>query len=154
MFAYQILVIQPFDIMQLNIHMFHHPSYQGVSYLNAYLNPFQDVMIDATELIYDLDDYEPLNPLDQYESDEPSEPPNAPDAPESSDVLDSSDFIKTKKISTNQILIYVQISLIDFVSIFDLQESDYQQLPLDPDLPDLLDAIDPPDAPEAPDAVE
>ncbi|KAA6389854.1 MAG: hypothetical protein EZS28_014615, partial [Streblomastix strix] len=38
----------------------------GVSYLNAYLNPFQDVMIDATELIYDLDDYEPLDPLDQY----------------------------------------------------------------------------------------
>ncbi|KAA6387762.1 MAG: hypothetical protein EZS28_016708 [Streblomastix strix] len=48
---------------------------------------------DATELIYDLDDYEPLDPLDQYESDEPSEPPDAPEAPESSDVLDSSDFI-------------------------------------------------------------
>ncbi|KAA6384262.1 MAG: hypothetical protein EZS28_020208, partial [Streblomastix strix] len=148
-FAYQILVIQAFDIMQLNIHMFHHASYQGVSYLNAYLDPFQDVMIDATELIYDLDDYEPLDPLDQYESDEPSEPPDAPDAPESSDITQ-----KTKKISTNQLLIYVQISLIDFVSIFDLQELDYQQLPITPDLPDLLDAIDPPDASEAPDAVE
>ncbi|KAA6376535.1 MAG: hypothetical protein EZS28_027941, partial [Streblomastix strix] len=120
-----------------------------VSYLNAYLDPFQDVMIDATELIYDLDDYEPLHPLDQYESDEPSDPPDAPDAPESSDIIK-----KAMKISTNLLLIYVQISLIDFVSIFDLQESDYQLLQITPDLPDILDAIDPPDAPEAPDAVE
>ncbi|KAA6355501.1 MAG: hypothetical protein EZS28_048972, partial [Streblomastix strix] len=34
---------------------------------------------------------------------------------------------------------------------FDLQESDQQLLPLDPDLPDLLDSLDPPDAPGSPD---
>ncbi|KAA6390869.1 MAG: hypothetical protein EZS28_013601 [Streblomastix strix] len=81
-FAYQILVIQAFDIMQLNIHVFHHASNQGASYLNEYLDH-----IDTAELLYGLDDIEPLDDLDLFESDEP------PDASDSRDVLDSPDFI-------------------------------------------------------------